>query len=79
MVHGFLEKMGVDPEQVKQQFMNQKNQWAFSDGERCGQKGAWKNKRALLVTKPSDVLEATVGQVLLPSIEERNATHWPWK
>lgn len=81
MVNGFLEKMGLDPEvvkeQVKEHFRNGQNPWQFANGERCG--GQWKNKRAIIVTKPTDVLEACVGQVLFPTIEVRNATHWPWK
>ena len=84
MVNGFLEKMGLDPEHVKEQmkehFKNGQNPWSFANGERCGgYNGHWKNKRAILVTKPTEVLEARVGQVLLPSIEVRNSTHWPWK
>ena len=31
------------------------------------------------MTKPTEVLEARVGQILLPTIEVRNSTHGPWK
>jgi len=40
MVNGFLEKMGLDPEHVKEQmkehFKNGQNPWSFANGERCG-------------------------------------------
>ena len=32
-----------------------------------------------MIAKPNEVLEARAGQVLLPTIEVRNSTHWPWK
>jgi hypothetical protein len=61
MVNGFLEKMGLDPEVVKEQFQSGKNPWSFANGDRCRQNGHWKNKRAILVTKPNEVLEACAG------------------
>jgi|APGre2960657423_1045063.scaffolds.fasta_scaffold99804_2 hypothetical protein len=65
MINGFLEKMGVPPETVKdmkEHWKHQKDQWAFANGDRCGgQNGQWKKKRAILVTKPHDVLEACAG------------------
>ena len=55
--------------------------WAFMGGKRCGGNGEkpWKKKRAVVVSLPNDVLEAQPGQTLLPAIEMRNGTHWPWK
>jgi hypothetical protein len=38
-----------------------------------------KKQRALLISKPNGVLEASPGQMLLPSIEMKNGTAWAWK
>lgn len=78
MVNGFLEKMGVDLDVEKIAETCGKNPWAFANGDRCGG-NKHKQKRALLVTRPEDVLEATIGQTLFVKIQIRNGTHWPWK
>ena len=39
----------------------------------------WKLKRVEVVSVPENVLEACPGQMLMPSIELRNNTHWQWK
>jgi hypothetical protein len=77
MVNGFLEKMGVDidVEKIAENYGG-KNPWAFANGDRCG---GHKLKRAQIVAKPQDVLEATLGQTLFVKIQIKNATHWPWK
>lgn len=78
MVNGFLEKMGVDLDVEKITETCGKNPWAFANGDRCGA-NRHKQKRALLVARPEDVLEATIGQTLFVKIQIKNGTHWPWK
>lgn len=41
--------------------------------------GPWKQCRAQIITKPEEVLEAYAGQMLLPELEIKNGTFWPWK
>ena len=65
-----MDKLGVEvPAECKD--------WNFKDGKKRG--GPWKTNRALLVNKPDDVLEAAPGQMILPTIQMRNATKWGWK
>lgn len=76
MVSKFYEKMGVSTttdEKVP-------NPWAFGNGEGRGQGcGGKKQKRAMLISKPSETLEGQPGTILMPTIEVKNATHWGWK
>jgi len=71
-----MEKMGMTiPEEMQES-------WAFMGGKRCGGQGGekpWKKKRAVVISQPTDVLEAAPGQTLIPTIEIRNGTHWSWK
>jgi len=39
----------------------------------------WKEKRAVVVKKPEDVIEAIPGQCIITEIEVLNDTFWPWK
>lgn len=75
MVGQFLEQMGINVDDVTKKFHNEK-----ADGEGCGwAKKDWNIKRAEVVECPQQVLEATPGQMLLPSIVLKNGTYWPWK
>lgn len=72
MVGQFLEQMGMNVEDVTKKF--QENTGG------CGwNKQNWQEKRAEIVTFPEDVLEAQPNQMLLPAIQLKNGTAWPWK
>ena len=77
-----MEKIGVQmPEGKLEDMMHQaKQEWGFA-GPRCGGggHGGMKKQRAIIVSKPTQTLEASPGQTILPSIEVKNATHWSWK
>jgi len=46
----------------------------------CGDKQAWKGKRAINWTNTEETVhEITPGQTILPEIWVQNGTHWPWK
>ena len=94
MMKGFLGKMGVECKdgeipwgklkEMKEEFMKNnncgENSWKFAGGEgRCGGKGAHKMKRAVIVSKPEEVLECVPGSVILPELKIKNNTHWGWK
>jgi len=46
-------------------------------GDWC--KKDWSGQRAEVVEYPQEVLEASPGQTLLPTVVFRNGTQWPWK
>jgi|DEB19_MinimDraft_2_1074335.scaffolds.fasta_scaffold57591_2 hypothetical protein len=78
MVNKFMEKLGAEMPEGAEEAMKKAQEWGFG-GARCGGGGAWKKQRALLISKPNGVLEASPGQMLLPSIEMKNGTAWAWK
>lgn len=39
----------------------------------------WKEKRAMIISKPEDVFEAIPGQCIITEVEVLNDTFWPWK
>lgn len=78
MVGQFLEQMGLNLEDVTKKFQGFQAEGASED--MCGwAKKDWKLKRVEVVSFPQHVLEAVPGQMLLPTIELKNGTHWPWK
>ena len=79
MMMQFMDQMGINVEDIESQF-NQYQAQAPNQGksnEWC--KKDWNAIRAIPVSIPDHVLEAFPGQMLLPSIEVQNGTHWPWK
>jgi hypothetical protein len=80
MAAEFMTKMGMT---VPEDMENMPNPWAFMNGKRfeCGPRGEkpWNKKRAIVVSQPTDVLEACPGQTLLPAISIKNGAHWAWK
>jgi len=93
MISDFLGKMGVDCKEgeipwaeltkMKEEYCKNfkgENSWRFAGGEgRCGGKGKHKMQRAVIVSKPEEVLECMPGQVILPDLKIKNNTHWGWK
>lgn len=76
MMCNFMEQMGINVAEVKEQW----KEGGCDTEDACGwAKKDWKLKRVEIVSVPTDVLEACPGQLLLPSIELMNGTHWPWK
>jgi hypothetical protein len=75
MIYNFMEQMGINVEDISKQC-----QEGAGEMPDCGwNKKDWKLKRVEVVSVPDHVLEACPGQMLLPSIELHNGTHWPWK
>ena len=70
--------MGINFEDVKEQFQQAKAQGKGKDGNDWCNKN-WNAIRAIPMSVPEHVLEAFPGQMLLPAIEVQNGTHWPWK
>lgn len=69
MIKNFITKMGGDPQDLE-------NFIATHKKENCGKH---KLKRAVILKKPEDVIEATPGKCVIVEIEALNDTHWPWK
>ena len=69
---GDMAKMFGDPSEWQKK---------FAQGGCGGFQGppAWKEKRAVIVKKPEDVIEAFPGQCIIQEIEVLNDTYWPWK
>lgn len=59
-------------EEMKKKFQNGEFKWESGQNQ-------WRAVRASVVSKPDQVLEAYSGQMLLPEIQIKNATYWPWK
>ena len=83
MIKQFLGKMGVDCKGEEWKTMKKEwkmnNPWKFSNGEnRCG-KGQHKLQRAVIVSKPEDVIECVPGSVVIADLKIKNNTHWNWK
>lgn len=65
------------------------NPWAFGNGEGRGHAsgfggaksagGLKQKQRALLISRPTYVLEGQPGTILMPTIEVKNATYYGWK
>lgn len=67
----------VDFNDIESKFKNWKMENKGEEGGCWGQN--WNLKRAKIVSKPEEVLEANEGQVIFANIEVMNGTHWPWK
>lgn len=70
--------MGVDVnfDDIESKFKN----WKMENKEEgCNWGQNWNIKRAKIVSKPEEVLEANEGQTIFANIEVMNGTHWPWK
>ena len=52
------------------------SQLGFGNG--CS-RSKWSQIRAVVLNKPSDVLEAEPGSVIYVPVEIQNQTKWPWK
>jgi len=65
MVNKFMEKLGAEMPEGAEKVKKMAQEWGFA-GARCGGGGAWKKQRALLISKPEGVLEASPGYMLLP-------------
>mmetsp|Transcript_48624 Transcript_48624/g.66064 ORF Transcript_48624/g.66064 Transcript_48624/m.66064 type:complete len:278 (-) Transcript_48624:190-1023(-) len=80
-ISNFLTEMGVEVDfnDIESKFKNWKNENKGEEGGPCNWGQNWNLKRAKIITKPEEVLEATEGQVIFANIEVMNGTHWPWK
>ena len=45
----------------------------------CKEKMKWGEKRAIILSKPENVIEGECGQIIFADIEVQNQTKWPWK
>ena len=71
-ISGFLAKMGVNKEEMVNQYAKQKQEFD-KEGK------SWNQLRAVLQKKPEGVIEASPGQTVFEEIEILNDTFWPWK
>lgn len=67
----------MDYREIEEKFKNWKQENKSENGCQWGQN--WNLKRAQIISKPEDILECNAGQVIFPTIEVLNGTHWPWK
>jgi hypothetical protein len=52
-----------------------KKQWKDAQGA-CGE---WRNKKAILLSQPSQVLTGKPGEIIFANIEVQNGMNWSWK
>jgi hypothetical protein len=71
-ISGFLAKMGVNKEEMVDQYAKQKQEFD-KEGK------SWNQLRAVLTKKPEDVIEGCPGQTVFGEFEVLNDTFWPWK
>jgi len=75
----FFEQMGLNVDDITNKWKGESKGEGSVEDVCCWAKKDWKIKRVEVVSFPQQVLEAAPGQMLLPSIELRNGTHWAWK
>jgi len=74
LITGFVEKMGAKSDDVEKHFDKYLNK-----ANKTENAGNYMQKRAVIVKKPENVIEAAAGQNMITEIEILNDTFWPWK
>ena len=74
LITDFVEKMGAKSDDVEKHFDKYLNK-----ANKTKNAGNYMQKRAVIVKKPENVIEAAAGQNMITEIEILNDTFWPWK